>query len=94
MKVIISYQEKAKLTLSGNIQRKQTKRHFYRPVNFKTFRGPVSDNRSDVYFILSHTHPQNKYKPFYIHCKSTRIFKKLTTFWKNMNSQDQYLKQL
>ena len=23
-----------------------------------------------------------------------RIFKKLTTFWKNMNSQDQYLKQL
>ena len=38
MRVIISYQEKAKLTLSGNIQRKQTKRHFYRPGNFKTFR--------------------------------------------------------
>ena len=64
MRVIISYQEKTKLTLSENIQRKQTKRHFYHSGNFKTFRGPVSDNRSDVYFIISYPPTKMNINPF------------------------------
>ena len=87
MKVIISYQEKAKLALSEEIQEnkpkdisitQETSRHL----------GVLRQTAGPMYisYYLIPTHKIN-INPF-IHCKYTRIFKKLTTFWKNMNSQD------
>ena len=87
MTVIISYQEKAKLALSEEIQEnkpkdisitQETSRHL----------GVLCQTAGPMYisYYLIPTHKIN-INPF-IHCKYTRIFKKLTTFWKNMNSQD------
>ena len=94
MKVIISYQEKAKLTLSEKIQENKPKDISITQETSKHL-GVLCQTAGLMYisYYLIPTH-KNEYKPLYIHCKYTRIFKKLTTFWKNMNSQDQYLKQL